>query len=265
DDFQPTRAVVNPVQPSPADQQIMQDPDPYFRVLNLSRPLDQDAFTSYFHNSLGGYSAVKMRRYQDLIDGYLGPRDPDVINMLNTKYILIPGEGGALQAQQNPQAYGNAWLVGQIEYVDGADAEFAALGTVEDLKNTAIVDESFSPALGALNPDGSGNIELTSYAPNRLTYRFRSGSDQLAVFSEIWYGPDLGWEVTVDGQPADLIRANYALRALPLTAGEHEIVMTFEPSSYSLGRTISLICSVLILIGVVAALVYRYRSTRPTA
>ena len=265
DDFQPQRAVMNAVQPTAADQQILQDPDPNYRVLNLSRPLTQDALTSYFHKSLGGYSAVKMRRYQDLIDGYLQPRDPDVINMLNTKYFLIPGENNELRAQANPEAYGNAWLVRDVEVVQGPDAEFAALGTVEDLRNTAIVDESFVPALGARTYSGSGSIELTSYAPNRLEYRFSSDSDQLAVFSEIWYGPDLGWEVTIDGQPADLIRANYALRALPVPAGDHQIVMTFAPSSYSLGRTISFICSVLILIGVVAALVYRYRSPRPTA
>ncbi len=264
DDFQPARVVSNAVQPSPADQQIMQDPDPNYRVLNLSRPLDQDALTSYFHKSLGGYSAVKMRRYQDLIDGYLAPRDPDVINMLNTKYFLIPGENGQLRAQQNPAAYGNAWLVNDIEFVNGPDAEFAALGTVNDLKNTAIVDESFAPALAALNPSGTGSIALTSYAPNKLVYRFSSTSEQLAVFSEIWYGPDLGWEATIDGEPAELVRANYALRALAVPAGEHEIVMTFDPSSYTFGRTISFICSVLILIGVVAALVYRYRSTRPT-
>ena len=265
DDFQPQRAVMNAVQPTAADQQILQDPDPNYRVLNLSRPLTQDALTSYFHKSLGGYSAVKMRRYQDLIDGYLQPRDPDVINMLNTKYFLIPGENNELRAQANPEAYGNAWLVRDVEVVQGPDAEFAALGTVEDLRNTAIVDESFVPALGARTYSGSGSIELTSYAPNRLEYRFSSDSDQLAVFSEIWYGPDLGWEVTIDGQPADLIRANYALRALPVPAGDHQILMTFAPSSYSLGRTISFICSVLILIGVVAALVYRYRSPRPTA
>ena len=265
DDFQPRRAVMNAVQPTAADQQILQDPDPNFRVLNLSRPLTQDALTSYFHKSLGGYSAVKMRRYQDLIDGYLEPRDPDVINMLNTKYFLIPGENNELRVQANPQAYGNAWLVSNVNVVQGPDAEFAALGTVEDLRNTAIVDESFVPALGAQSFSGSGSIELTSYAPNRLEYRFSSQSEQLAVFSEIWYGPDLGWEVTIDGQPADLIRANYALRALPVPAGDHEIVMSFAPSSYSLGRTISFICSVLILIGVVVALVYHYRSTRPTA
>ncbi len=261
DDFQPTRAVENAIQPSPADQQILQDPDPNFRVLNLSRPLDQDAFTSYFHKSLGGYSAVKMRRYQDLIDGYLGPRDMDVISMLNTKYILVPGDNGELTAQRNPEAFGNAWLVKQIDYVAGPDAEFAALGTVDDLKGTAIVDETFAPALAALQPDGNGTIELTSYAPNALAYRFSSPSDQLAVFSEIWYGPDLGWEATIDGQPAELLRANYALRALRVPAGDHTITMTFAPGSYTLGRTISLICSVLILLGVIGAFVYRYRTS----
>ena len=263
DDFKPTAAVRNAVQPSAADQQILQDPDPNYRVLNLSRPLDQDAFTSYFHKSLGGYSAVKMRRYQDLIDGYLGPRDMDVINMLNTKYILVPGENGELTAQRNPDAYGNAWLVDRIDYVNGADAEFAALGTVEDLKGTAIVDETFAPALAALNPTGEGSIELTSYAPNELHYAFSSPGDQLAVFSEIWYGPDLGWEATIDGQPAELIRADYALRALRVPAGDHEIVMTFAPRSYSLGRTISLICSVVILLGVIGAVWYSFRTPGP--
>ncbi|THH41876.1 YfhO family protein [Neolewinella litorea] len=267
DDFQPNRAVANPIQPSPADQQILQDPDPNYRVLNLSRPLDQDAFTSFFHKSLGGYSAVKMRRYQDLIDGYLAPRDMDVINMLNTKYFLVPGEDGQLTAQRNPDAYGNAWLVSDIAFVNGPDAEFAALGTVEDLRNTAIVDESFAPALAALEPTGAGSIELTSYQPNELQYRYSAPAEQLVVFSEIWYGPDLGWEATIDGEPAELIRANYALRALRVPAGDHTITMRFAPRSYALGRTISLICSVLILLGVIGAVVYRYRvaPSRPTA
>ena len=259
DDWQPQRVVDSAVQPSPADQQIMQDPDPYYRVFNLSRDIDKDAFTSYFHQSIGGYSAVKLRRYQDLIDGYIRERDIDVLSMLNTKYFLVPGEGGALTAQQNPQAYGNAWLVNDIETVSGPDAEFAALGTVSDLRNTAIVDEGFAPALRAQNPDGNGSIELISYAPDELRYRFNAPTDQLAVFSEIWYGPDLGWEATIDGQPAELIRANYALRALSVPAGEHEIVMAFAPDSYATGRTISLICSVLIVLGVIGALVYRYR------
>ena len=265
DDWQPRRVVENAVQPSPADQQILQDPDPYYRVLNLSRDIDKDAFTSYFHQSIGGYSAVKLRRYQDLIDGYLAPRDPDVINMLNTKYFLVPGQEGALRAQSNPQAYGNAWLVNSIQTVSGPDAEYAALGTVDDLRNTAIVDESFAPALAALDPDGSGSIELTSYAPNELRYQFDAPSEQLAVFSEIWYGPDLGWTATIDGNPAEILRANYVLRALRVPAGAHEIVMTFSPASFSTGRTISLICSVLIILGVIGALVYRYRTPAANA
>ncbi len=257
-DFKPTRAVVNAIQPSAADEQILQDPDPNYRVLNLSRALDQDAFTSYFHKSLGGYSAAKLRRYQDLIDGYLRERDPRIINLLNTKYFLIPGENGELRAQQNPDAFGNAWLVHDLQVVDGADAEYSALGTVEDLRRTAIVERSFAPALAALNPTGQGSIQLTSYAPNRLAYTFQSPGEQLAVFSEIWYGPDLGWTATIDGAPAELLRADYALRALRVPAGEHEIVMTFAPSSFALGRTISLICSVLTLLAVIGAIAYPY-------
>ena len=258
EDFQPTRVVNNAVQPTPADQQILQDPDPYYRVLNLSRDLDKDAYTSYFHKSVGGYSAVKLRRYQDLIDGYLAPRNLDVLSMLNTKYFLIPGEDGNLQAQANPQAYGNAWLVDDILTVESPDAEFAALGTVEDLRNTAIVGPDFAPAVSGLDPNGQGTVALTSYSPEALTYQFSSPQEQLVVFSEIWYGPDLGWSATIDGEPAELLRANYALRALRVPAGEHTIAMTFAPRSYALGSTISLICSVLILLGILAAIAYPY-------
>ena len=258
EDWQPVRVVNNTVQPSPADQQILQDPDPNYRVLNLSRALDQDALTSYFHKSIGGYSAVKLRRYQDLIDGYLAPRDIDVLSMLNTKYFLVPGEDGSLTAQTNPQAFGNAWLVDDVELVDGPNAEFAALGTVPDLKGTAIIGPDYAPAVAGLDPSGQGSVGLTSYAPNDLSYRFSSPGEQLVVFSEIWYGPDLGWEATIDGEPAELLRANYALRALRVPAGEHTIRMTFTPRSYALGSTISLICSVLILLAVIAALLYPY-------
>ena len=262
DDWKPTRVVNNTVQPSPADQQILQDPDPNYRVLNLSRALDQDALTSYFHKSIGGYSAVKLRRYQDLIDGYLAQRDIDVLSMLNTKYFLVPGEDGSLTAQSNPQAFGNAWLISNIEFVKGPDEEFAALGSVPDLKSTAIIGPDYAPAVSGLEPSGQGSVELTSYAPNALTYSFNSPSEQLVVFSEIWYGPDLGWEATIDGEPAELLRANYALRALRVPAGEHTISMTFAPRSYALGSTISFICSVLILLTVIAAIAYPYLSGR---
>jgi hypothetical protein len=262
DDYQPRRVVANPFEPSPADQEILKDPDPNYRVLNLSRPLDQDAFTSYYHKSLGGYSAAKLRRYQDLISGYLSQRDEDVINMLNTKYFLVPSEAGNLSAHRNPGAYGNAWLVDQLNIVDGPDAAFAALGTVPDLKGTAIIEQEFAPAVSALNPTGQGSVELTSYQPNDLTYHFDSPSEQLVVFSEIWYGPDLGWEATIDGEPAELIRANYALRALRVPAGEHTIEMRFAPRSFALGSTISFISSVVILLAVLAAILLPYVRNR---
>jgi len=182
--------------------------------------------------------------------------------MLNTKYFLIPDEGGALIAQRNPGAYGNAWLVDRIDLVDGPDAAFSALGTVPDLKGTAIIEQEFAPAVSALNPTGQGSVELTSYQPNELTYQFSSDSEQLVVFSEIWYGPDLGWEVTIDGEPAEFIRANYALRALRVPAGEHTIEMRFAPRSFALGSTISLISSVVILLAVLAAIFLPYVRNR---
>lgn len=258
EDFEPRRVVQNPIQATPADEQILQDPDPHYRVLNLSRDLDKDAFTSYFHKSLGGYSAAKLRRYDDLLGGYLRTRDEDVINMLNTKYILVPGENGQLQAQRNSNAYGNAWLVNDIEQVASPDAAYRALGTVNDLNNTAIIEPEYADAIAGLNPNGQGQVTLTGYKPSELTYSFSSPSEQLVVFSEIWYGPDLGWEATINGQPAELIRANYALRALRVPAGEHTIVMSFTPSSYSTGYIISLICSLLIIVGVLGLITYSF-------
>ena len=256
DDFQPQRVVKNVIQPTEADRQILQDPDPYYRVLNLSSAIDQNAFTSYFHNSIGGYSAAKLRRYEDLIKGYLEPRNQEVLNMLNTKYFLVPGEEGAMSARRNPDAYGNAWTVERIERVAGADEAFRALGETEALRTTAIIEETYASAVEGLTPDGQGRVELTDYAPSALAYRFTAPTEQLVVFSEIWYGPDLGWEALIDGEPAELIRANYALRALRVPAGEHTIEMRFAPATFALGRTISLVCSVLILLAVIAALLY---------
>lgn len=240
------------------DQQILADPDIHYRVFNLTSNTFNDAPTSYYHKHIGGYSAVKMRRYQDLITKYLAPRDPDVINMLNTKYLIIPGQSGAPQAQQNPAAYGAAWLVSNIMTVNSNDAEFNALGTVPDLKSTAIVHSDFSDKVAGLQPSGQGTVAITKYSPNELTYSFNSTSEQLAVFSEIWYGPDLGWEATIDGQPADLIRTNYLLRGLRVPAGQHTITMTFAPSSFFTGKAISMVCSLLIILGLIGFGAWRF-------
>ena len=242
-----------------ADKTILADPDPHFRVYNLTRPLDQDGFTSYYHKSLGGYSAAKLRRYQDLIDGYLAKRDPDVINMLNTKYLIVPGEGQSPQARENPGAFGNGWLVRAVKPVATADEEFAALGTVDDLRNTAIVHEEWSDAVAGLAPTGQGEVRLTSYHPDELNYRIRAeGGRQLAVFSEIWYGPDKGWYATIDGQPAELFRVNYLLRGLVIPEGEHDVRVYFAPRAASLGYWTSLICSTLVLLLVLGGVTYKF-------
>jgi hypothetical protein len=235
-----------------ADATILADPDPHYRVFNATVNAFQDGSTSYYHKSIGGYSAVKMRRIQDVIDGYLGGRpNQEILNMLNAKWFIVPGQGGQAEALQNPAAFGNAWLVNDIMLVDSNDDEFSALGTVDSLKGTAIIHDEFARQLSGFTPTGRGSVQLTEYTPDALTYSFKSASEQLVVFSEMWYGPDLGWEVTIDGAPAELIRANYLLRAVRVPAGQHTIRMAFKPASYFTGRTIAVVCSLLILFGLI--------------
>lgn len=263
-----------PVVATAADNTILQDKDPNFRVFNATVNAFQDATTSYYHKSIGGYSAVKMRRIQDVIDGYLARNesaynynyparnDQAILSMLNAKWFILQGQDGTPRAQQNPGAFGNAWLASTIQLVPTNDAEFAALGSVPDLKGTAIVHQEFSDAVSGLQPNGQGSVQLTEYTPNALSYSFNAASDQLVVFSEMWYGPDLGWEATIDGQPAELIRANYLLRALRVPAGQHTIRMEFSPSSYFTGRTISMLCSGLILLGLLGYGAYSFWQLR---
>ncbi len=248
------RAAIVPT--TPADQQILADTDPNFRVLNLTTNTWNDPMTSYHHKSIGGYSAVKMRRYQDVITGYLGGINPaaadqEVLDMLNAKYVI--NQQG--QPQRRPNAFGNAWFVNNIQQVNSNDAEFQALGFA-DLRNTAIVHTDFTDKIAGLSPSGQGSIQLTSYTPVKLTYTANASGEQLAVFSEIWYGPDKGWEATIDGQPAELFRVNYLLRGLRVPAGQHEIVMTFTPSSYSTGKLLSLLSSLILILGVAAYAFY---------
>ena len=254
DDFVTRKAVGRRFQPTAADQQILQDPDPHYRVWNTTRRLDQDALTSYYHKSIGGYSAVKLRRYEDVISGYLSTGDRNIANALNVKY-LIGQQGEQLGVQRNPDAFGNAWFVSNIEQVPDNDAEFRALGTT-DLRQTAIVHQEYADAVAGLSPTGEGTIELTSYSPVELQFRADAPSEQLAVFSEVWY--DEGWQVTVDGEPAELLRVNYFLRGLRVPPGQHEIVMTFSSASYATGYTVSMVCSILIILGLLAFGTYRF-------
>ncbi len=262
--------------PRPVDTQIMEDKTLGYRVFDNTIDPYNNSMPSYFHHMVGGYHPAKLRRYQDLIDRCIdteraklgnilqtfngNPSDSafvsamgslQVINMLNTKYFIL-GERGKEVVLPNAAANGAAWFVSAIHPVNNADEEIAALST-QDLKRTAVIHQEWTGTAGAAG-DGQGSIMLKSYEPNKLEYESQSNGDQIAVLSEIWYGPDLGWEATIDGKPAELFRANYALRALRVPAGNHKIVLEFKPSSYRTGETMSLLGSgiLLLLLGFVA-------------
>ena len=261
--FVTEKSTKNQFQPSAADQFILQDKDPNFRVLNLTVDVFNSAQPSYFYKTIGGYSAVKLRRYQELIDVYLAKEietaigqlrsittyaDADsifaatpVINMLNTKYLVYHPEAMPIH---NQYAMGNAWLVSEIDWSHNADQEMLALHQ-EDLHQTAIIDTCFSKLFSQqVYQPALGNIQLTDYQPNQLTYHFTSTTPQVAVFSEIYYYT--GWKAYVDGVEMPHCRANYVLRAMPLKAGTYDIVFKFEPQSYQIGKILTIICSVLL-------------------
>ena len=208
----------------PWEEQILQDKSLDYRVLNLNTNTFNDARTSYRLKSIGGYSAVKLRRYQDLIDEHISQMNWNVINMLNTKYI-ITRQG----VYPNPDALGNAWFVNDVQFVPTPDDESAALNTL-DLRKTAVADEQFREVLTCNNAPAEGDeIILTQYKPNDLTYYARTSADRVAVFSEIYY-PE-GWHIYVDEQEIALGRVNYVLRAAVIPAGEHTIRMHFTPEA----------------------------------
>ncbi len=246
DDFVNKSAATNVFQARPADQQIMADPDPYYRVHDLTRDVWNSADASYFHKTIGGYHAAKLQRYQDIIERYLARNDQKILNMLNAKYFIVPDQSGQATAQLNQNALGNAWFVSNIRMVNSANEEIDALANFNPASE-AIVHQEFSSYVQGLSPNGEGSIQLTNYEPNDLTYASNSSSDQLAVFSEIWYGPNKGWNAYIDGNPADHIRVNYVLRALKIPAGQHTIEFKFEPRAYAVGTAVSAASSILLL------------------
>lgn len=229
-----------------ADEQILQDPDPNFRVYNLMERLDAGARTSYFHKNIGGYHGAKLKRYQELIDYQIGKGNIEVINMLNAKYVIRqPQEGQAPVAIPNRGALGNAWFVPEYKIVANPDSELNALSDFVAAK-TAIIDKRFEGQLQGFNPqfDSTATIQLTDYKPNHLTYQSKANSEQLAIFSEIYY--DKGWNAFVDGEPAPHFRANFVLRAMKVPAGEHKIEFKFQPKAFYMGERIALISSLLL-------------------
>ena len=208
----------------PWEEQILQDKSLDYRVLNLNASTFNDARTCYRLKSIGGYSAVKLRRYQDLIDEHISKMNWNVINMLNTKYVIT--QRGVVQ---NPDAMGNAWFVNSVQFVPTPDDECAALNTL-DLKSTAIADEKFRDILTCdAKPSETDKIELTAYIPDQLDYRYNLAGDRVAVFSEIYY-PE-GWHLYCDGEEIPVGRVDYTLRAAILPAGEHTLHMEFVPAA----------------------------------
>jgi heme A synthase len=236
-----------------ADEKILQDTELGYRVLNLQDPFNE-ARTSNFHRSLGGYHGAKIRRYQDIISRHLVPEmqqivkdqqitnsNTNVISMLNAKYILAGLQANAVIP--NPYANGATWFVESIAEVNSPDEEIAELNKV-DLTTTAIIDQS-KFQLGDINYDPSSQIRLVKYHPNRLVYEASTNSNSLAVFSEVYY-PE-GWRAFIDGSETEILRANYILRALEVPSGEHTIEFTFEPKSYFIGNKIMWISSLILV------------------
>lgn len=271
DDFVRKRQIRQQFEPTPADQIILKDQDPNYRVVNIARNPFTEVHTSYFHKSLGGYHGAKLRRYQDIIEHYLAPniqamraamqskqdeesQKPDiykildrlnVINMLNTKYIIYDPQSMPLI---NMKALGNAWFVNEYEIVENADKEMEALEFFNP-KTTAIIHKEFESTIKKLPKTeffslDSSEIRLTQYKANHLIYEAKTPKEKLAVFSEIYYPK--GWQAYIDGKPTDHIRVNYILRALLVPAGKHKIEFKFEPKSYTTGQKIALASSLII-------------------
>jgi hypothetical protein len=249
---------------TPADTEILKDKNLGYRVLNLQDPFNE-ARTSYFHRSLGGYHGAKLRRYQDIISTHLVPEiqqiiqnqgitstNAGVINMLNAKYLLAGLQANSVIS--NPYAFGPAWIVDDMQVVNNADEELEGLAR-HDLKTTAIIDgRKFQ--IQPPTPDSTATISLTHYQPNKLVYESQSQQDVLAVFSEIYYPK--GWVAFIDDKKTDIIRANYVLRALEVPRGRHIIEFRFEPEAYFLGNIIMWISSVILLAAFIALLIKKY-------
>ena len=241
----------NTIRPTEADKQILADKELGFRVLNMTVSPFNDATTSYFHRSVGGYHGAKLRRYQDLIERYLGKMDVGVYNMLNTKYVIVQGEDGTPEAQLNPGANGAAWFVDSVRLVDGPDAEIAALGGL-DTKTVAVVDKPFASLVENVAPvaDSAARIAMTEYRVNLQRYEYTAAAPGVAVFSEIYYPK--GWTAYLDGVEAPYFRADYVLRAMVLPAGTHTVEFRFRAPHYELLSSLTLISSLLLLGGVAA-------------
>lgn len=273
-----------PIEMTETDRQILEDKSLDYRVLNFSSNTFNENETSYFHKSIGGYHAAKLRRYQEVIEAHISPEmnaamkaiaeaagdmsavDGNklfpVINMLNTKYFIMPLQDGANAPLPNPYAYGNAWFVDKVSYVNNANEELSALGTT-DLRHTAVADKAFSDVLGQSKAnDSTAMVRLEKYEPNKLEYSVSSKNGGVVVFSEIYYP---GWNATVDGVEVPVGRANYILRAISVKPGSHKVVLDFHPKSVSVTETIAYIATAILMLMFVAIVIVKRKESKTGA
>ncbi len=270
---------------SKADEEILKDTDPDYRVLNLTVGPFDDASTSYYHKSIGGYHGAKLRRYVDLIDFHLRPEinyfyqnvntaskndsslramfsKMNVLNMLNTKYLILPvgEEGNSAIPIKNEVANGHAWLIKKVHVVQSADSEIVTLKRI-DTKTEAVMNSRFAEtAKTKVNYDGNGNIRLLTYEANHLTYEYETSAEEFAVFSEIYYAK--GWDATIDGQPTPHVQVDYVLRGMAIPAGKHKIEFRFEPSTYKTGNNVAFAGSILLIVTLCGG-IYLHRKQMP--
>ena len=265
------------------DQQILQDKSLDYRVLNLASNTFNENETSYYHKSIGGYHAAKLRRYQEMIDAYIAPEMQKlmpaiaeaqgdmtlipgdsiypVLNMLNTKYVIVPLQGGQTVPIQNPYAYGNAWFVDKVNYVDNANQEIDMIGRL-NLRHEAVADKKFQEQLGNAVDQDNAVVTIKAYEPNHLVYDVQSDKGGVVVFSEIYYP---GWTATIDGQPAELGRVNYIQRALNVKAGNHQVELSFNPKTVERTETIAYVAFVLLLLAVAAVVFIEWKKQKKAA
>lgn len=282
--FVPKSNREEPIAITSTDEAILQDKSLDYRVLNFASNTFNENETSYYHKSIGGYHPAKLRRYQEMVERYIsremqqtmsaiaeaggdmsqvdGEKLCPVLNMLNTRYFILPLQGGQTIPLQNPYAFGNAWMVEKVSFADNANEEIDAVGKI-DLRHEAVADKKFKQQLTLTpqqaTPDSTTVITLTKYEPNQLTYDVKSKAGGVVVFSEIYYP---GWTATVDDQPVELARVDYILRALTIKGGSHKVVLSFFPKSVDTTETIAYAASALLLLAIVAAAVAAWRRNK---
>ena len=281
--FVPRSERDTPPEMSETDRMILEDKSLDYRVLNFSTNTFNENETSYFHKSVGGYHPAKLRRYQELIEAYISPEmrkameaiaknggdmaavDGNavypVLNMLNTKYFIMPLQGGDTAPIENPYACGNGWFVNKVSFVDNANEELATVGKI-DVRHEAVADKKFQQTLGASTTnDSTATVTLKSYEPDRLVYDVKSTNGGVLVFSEIYYP---GWTATIDGNDVPVGRVNYVLRALNMKPGNHKVELTFKPKTVVMTERIANTASAILVIILVAVTIAAYRKRRTT-